>query len=181
MKSLLFLLLSIALFGSNIKEELADLYNKKEYEQVCKKGFNAFNQNLKDEEFLSLYAYGCLYADYIDRLAVPIASLKFTKEGRANASYFSIVLMQKKLLFYSINDGYDISGLNMPTTEYILSKVFDLYTKEPYTKGKESFSLVDNIDDSITYKLYLEHDPKLNKMIIEKYKDSTFVERHIYW
>lgn len=181
MKLALIFLLSITIYGADIKNSLLDLYKKKDYEQVCTIGFNNFKDYSTDEEFISIYAFGCLYADYIDRLAVPITTLKFSPEARANASYLSVILMQKKLLFHSLMDGYDISSLNLPTTDYILSKVFDLYIKESTSEKKLFYTFIDDIDSSITYKLYLLKDPKLDKMIIEKFQNSISVEKHIYW
>lgn len=181
MKIVLAFLLSINIYAADIKSSLLNFYKKKDYEQVCTTGFGNFKDYSNDEEFITIYAFGCLYADYIDRLAVPITTLKLSPEARANASYLSVILMQKKLLFHSLIDGYDISSLNLPTTDYILSKVFDLYSKEAKPEKKLFYTFVDEADSSITYKLYLINDQKLNKMVIEKFQNSVSVEKHIYW
>lgn len=174
--------LILNLNASDIKTTIKKLYKNGDFEQVCTLGFSNFQEFSKDEEFVSVYAFGCLYSDYIDRLSVPIASLKFSSEARANASYLSVVLMQKKLLFYSLKDNYNISKLNLPSTDYILSKVFDLYSKTPREQNDNGvYTLKDPADATLSYKLYLEKDPKLDKMVIEKLVNSISVEKHTYW
>ncbi|NPA66945.1 MAG: hypothetical protein GXO11_08700, partial [Epsilonproteobacteria bacterium] len=69
----------------------------------------------------------------------------------------------------------------LPTTDYILSKIFDYYT----ALGKHTprnFYLFDDPDNpKLNYKLYLQKSSKPYKMIIEEYYDTTLVKKHIYW
>lgn len=180
MKIILALLLSVTIYA-DVKQKMFDLYQNKKYEDVCSIGFNNFRNNNKDEEFISLYAFACLNSDFIDRLSTPIAMLKFSKESRANSAYFSIILMQKKLLFHALVDGYNISQLNLPTTDYVLSKVFDLYSKLGSHEPRSLYILEDENDNKLTYKLYLEKGERIDKMIIEEYYDSIMIKKHIYW
>jgi len=180
MKILLVLLLSLPLFA-DIKQNMFILYQNKKYEKVCSIGFNNFKKHKKDEEFVSLYAFACLNSDYIDRLAIPIAMLKFSPEARANSAYFSIILMQKKLLYHALVDNYDLSSLNLPTTDYILSKVFDFYVKLGIHEPRAFYLFEDPADKKLTYKLYLTNDKRLKKMVIEEFYDTIIVKRHIYW
>ncbi len=180
MKIILALFLTISLYA-DIKRDMFDLYQNKKFEDVCTMGFDNFNQNRKDEEFVSLYAFACLNSDYIDRLTVPIATLKQSKESRANAAYFSIILMQKKLLYHSLVDNYNLSSFEFPTTDYILSKVFDLYSQLGEHKPRSFYLFEDPKDPKITYKLYLSKNYKLTQMIIEEFYDTIAVKRHVYW
>lgn len=180
MKILLTLLLALNLYAS-IKQDMFNLYQNKKYEDVCTLGFNNFYKNKKDEEFVSLYAFSCLNSDYIDRLAIPITMLKYSKESRSNSAYFSVILMQKKLLFHALNDNYNISTLKLPTTDYILSKVFDLYSKLQKHQPRSFYLFEDDNDNKLTYKLYLLKDEKLNKMVIEEFYDTITIKRHVYW
>lgn len=180
MKILLTMLLAMSLYA-DAKQNMLGLFQNKKYEEACNAGFNSFENYRNDEEYVSLYAFACLSADYIDRLAVPIATLKYSRESRANSAYFSIILMQKKLLYHSLVDGYDISALNLPTTDYVLSKVFDLYAKLSKEDAKAFYLFEDKNDKRLTYKLYLEKSEKLNKMIIEEYYNAVSIKQHIYW
>jgi len=180
MKIILALFLTISLYADK-KQNMFNLYQNKKYEEVCQIGFDYFKQNKNDEEFVSLYAFSCLKSDYIDRLAVPTAVLKYSKEARANSAYFSVILMQKKLLYHALVDNYDLSEFALPTTSYVLSKVFDLYSKLEKHEPRTFYLFSDPYDPKLTYKLYLSRDYKLDKIVIEEFYDTITINRHVYW
>lgn len=180
MKSVLILLLSISLYAAT-KQDIFQLYQNGSYEAACNKGFDKFQYYKKDESFVSLYAFACLKADYIDRLAVPIATLKYSAEARANSAYLSVIFMQKKLLYHALLDSYDLSKFHLPTTDYILSRVFDLYTDLDMKQKRSVYTFKDPQNDRISYKLYLQKQTKPIKMVIEEYENSILLQRHIYW
>jgi len=175
---LLFFYLSLQ---ADIKTDMFDFYQNEQYEKVCNLGHRVLDINAKDEEFVSLYAFGCLKSDYIDRLTIPIALLKFSKESRSNSAYFSVILMQKKLLYHSLVDNYDLSTLKLPTTDYILSKVFDLYSKLGKHERRNVYIFKDAKNPKVSYKLYLEKDNRLEKIVIEEFYGDVAIHRHIYW
>lgn len=180
MRYLLFLLLVINLHA-NITQKMFQLYQNEEYAKACTLGFDHFKQYKNDETYASLYAFSCLKSDYIDRLSQPITTLKFSKEARKNAAYFATILMQKKLLYYSLVDGYKLSKFKFPTTDYVLSKVFDLYSKLPEHQTKEFYIFKDKNDPKLMYKLFIIIDHNIKKMVIEEYYDTIKIKRHIYW
>ncbi len=180
MKIFLILLLSLSLYA-DIKQDMFNLYQNEKYEKVCSIGFDNFKKHNKDEKFISLYAFACLKSDFIDRLAIPVALLKHSRESRANSAYFSVILMQKKLLYHALVDNYNISALKLPTTDYVLSKVFDFYTKLGAHDSRAFYLFEDANDKKLTYKLYLTQDSKLNKIVIEEFYDTITIKRHVYW
>lgn len=180
MKIIIILLLTITLYA-DAKRDMFNLYQNKRYKDVCNIGFEHFNHNKDDEEFISLYAFSCLKSDYIDRLAIPIAILKSSQESRANSAYFSVILMQKKLLYHALVDNYELSSYIFPTTDYVLSKVFNLYIKIGKHKQRAYYLFEDPKDSKITYKLYLSHDNGITKMVIDEFYDTIAIKRHIYW
>ena len=180
MKIILLIVMTLSLYA-DVKQNMFNLYQNKKYETVCQIGFDNFKQNKRDEEFVSLYAFSCLHSDYIDRLAVPTAVLKFSREARANSAYFSVILMQKKLLYHALVDNYDLSAFDLPSTDYVLSRVFDLYSKLEKHEPRAFYLFEDPNDPKLTYKLYLSRDYKLDKIIIEEFYDTITVKRHVYW
>jgi len=180
MKILLILLITINLYG-DIKQDMFTLYQNKKYEKVCTIGVNNFKRYRQDEEYISLYAFACLKSDNIDRLAIPIATLKYSKDARANSAYFSTILMQKKLLYHALLDNYELYSLNLPTTDYVLSKVFDLYAKLNKHEPRSFYLFEDENDPKLSYKLYLLKDERLNKMVVEEYYDAVTIKQHVYW
>ena len=183
MKIVLILILATYL-SANIKQKMFRLYQDEKYKEACIKGASQFNKFRQDEELISLYAFACLKADFIDKLSIPIVILKKSKEARANSAYFSILLMQKKLLYRSLVDGYDLSSLKLPSTKHIFSKVFDLYTKRDKTKDIErmnGFYIFEDKDNKkIKYKLYLSQYKKSHTIIIEEFFNGLQIKKHIY-
>jgi len=180
MKILLIVFIALSLYA-DIKQDMFNLYQNKKYEKVCNLGFRNFSRYRQNEEYVSLYAFACLKSDYIDRLSVPIATLKFSKEARANSAYFSVILMQKKLLYHALVDDYDLSTLKLPTTDYTLSKVFDLYAKLGKHEPRAFYLFENENDKKVTYKLYLVKNNRLSKVVIEEYYNSVMLKRHAYW
>lgn len=180
MKTILIFFIVINLHADT-KQRMLNLYQNKKYKEACNIGFNNFSQYRQDEEFISLYAFACLNSDHIDRLSIPIALLKYSKESRSNSAYFSIILMQKKMLYHALLDNYNISSLNLPTTDYVLSKVFDLYVKLENHNPRDYYLFKDEKDSKITYKLYIVKDKRLSKIVIEEYYNDINMNKHVYW
>ncbi len=180
MKIILTLILALNIHAST-KQNMFNLYQNNKYEKVCQIGFDNFKKYKHDEEFVSLYAFSCLNSDYIDRLSVPTAVLKFSEESRANSAYFSVILMQKKLLYHALVDNYDLSEFSLPTTDYVLSRVFDLYAKLKKHEPRVFYLFEDPNDNKLTYKLYLVREYKLHKIVIEEFYDTITIKRHVYW
>lgn len=177
--TLLFLLITFS--HADIKVSLYHLYQDKQYDEACQEGLKVFNQYRQDEEFVSLYAFSCLNADQIDRLAVPISILGNSEEARSNAAYFSVILMQKKLLYHSLIDGYKLSELKLPKTSHVLSTVYELYSKIDNSRKRSHYTLIDENNNKISYKLYIKNSNQENKMIIEEFYDTIMTHRHVYW
>ena len=179
-----FISLFIILFSTSyadIKVSLYHLYQDKQYEEACQEGLKVFNQYREDEEFVSLYAFSCLKADRIDRLAVPISILNDSKEARSNAAYFSVILMQKQLLLHSLVDGYKLSELKLPKTDHVISNVYELYSKIDNERKRNHYTLIDTKNNKISYKLYINNINNNKKMVIEEFYDTIMTHRHLYW
>lgn len=175
------ILTTLAIRADELKQEIYQLYQSQKYQEACSVGLRYFQKNRTDTEFVSLYAFACLKSDFIDRLAVPISILKHSKESRANAAYLSVILMQKKLLYHALIDGYDLSAFRLPTTDYVLSKVFDFYSRDDQTQNRNVHEYRDPQSPRISYKLYLTESGGIKKMVIDEYYDTILRHRHIYW
>jgi len=180
MRYLLVLLLVVNIYA-DIKGEMFQLYQDKKYAKACALGSKHFMQHKYDETYASLYGFSCLKSDAIDKLSQPITVLKFSKEARKNAAYFATILMQKKLLYYALLDGYKLSSFQLPSTDYVLSKVFDFYTKLPEHTEKKYYIFQDTKNPKRSYKLFTIKGKKSRKMVIEEYYDTIKIKRHIYW
>jgi len=182
MKNMIFiLLLSPLLLTADAKMDIYKLYQSAKFDKACQSGETLLDQYKTDEEFISLYAFSCLNADQLDKLALPLTYLKKTPESRANAAYFAVILMQKKLLMHALADQYDLKPIKLPTTEYVLSTVFDLYTNDTAQKNRRRYNYIDPNDPTKSYRLFITKGTSAPKMIIEEYVNKEMTKRHIYW
>ncbi len=179
MRIFMYIILFSIFLHAGSKNEIVSLFKAKQYKEACLQGLSIIDKYSRDENFVTLYAFSCLNSDYIDRLNLPIAKLKFSEEARSNAAYFSVILMQKKLLLHAMVDGYDISNLKLPSTDFVLSKVFDLYVQAP--KKEEQYYFNDPQQQKKSYKLYLKKERGVHKIVIEEYYDKIMTQRHYYW
>jgi len=183
MKLILFIMMTTSfLFSSNLSS-LYKLYEKQEYKKACNYAIKYFYKraNKNNEKYLTLYGLSCLETDKLDSIAVPMVRLNSSKDARANASYFSTILLQKQLLLQALIDEKSIVDLHLPKTSFVLSKVFSLYVNKKFTLTNNIYILEDEKKENITYKLYIKDVKKSKKyMIIDIYKDDKFIHRYRY-
>ena len=149
----LLLLLSVYALFASPRSNIYDLYQNGDYLRACNEGVKQLSANKEDEKFVSLYAFACLKADKIDRLALPIIMLKHSKSARRNAAYFAVILMQKNLLIHALENRTPISGLVLPSTDYVLSRVFDLAGRSDQLGKKSPLALTDSENPRRAYRL----------------------------
>ncbi len=177
MKYLIILAILYTNIFAQITNKMYDLYQMHRYTKACNIGLANLYKNRNDTNFISIYAFSCLHANHLDRLSYPIARLKKNKSARANAAYLSVIVMQEKLLLHSMLDRYKLNQFKFPSTNYILSKVFNLYLKLKTYKTVPIYLFQDPKNKHIAYKLYIT---KFKQLVIEKFYDSTLVQKHVY-
>lgn len=180
MKILIGIFLALSLFA-DVKHKMLSFYQDKNYDKACELGNVSLKNHKNNNEFLSLLGFSCLYSGNISALSTPIAYLKNSKEARSNASYFSVIVMQQKLLYHSLLDAYDITHLELPTTDNLLSRVFDLYSKINAKNKREVYVFTDSKDPKVKYKLYLQKKANTHNIVIEEYYDTISVKRNVYF
>ncbi len=177
---LLTLFSNFMLFASDF-DIVKQYYNENNYRTACLKAGDIYGELSDNEEFLSIYAHSCLESDMINRLVLPIIKLYQTPESRENAVYFSTILYQKKLLYHALVDDVDISYINLPKTNYILSKVFNRFVNGNYNYTNGAYWFIDEDDSSISYKLTAEEHQKAKKIFLRTYKDGQVIKVRTYW
>ncbi len=178
-KFILTIVFLIFTLHANPSNQMLQLYQKGAYTEACTFGAKNFKLNQQNEAYVSLYAFSCLNADQIDRLNTPIKTLMQSAEARANASYFSLLVMQKRLLIQSLYDNYPLKQLKLPTSLHLLSKVFDLYCKNPQTNSPIK-EYTDRSDPRQTYKLYTVDVDTTKTFAIDEYYDKILTKHHVY-
>lgn len=179
MKSLFLMLCFASGLFADIPNQMIRLYQKGVYIESCKLGGENYKKIQSNEDHVSLYAFSCLNADQIDRLNISIKTLNQGVEARTNASYFSLLVLQKKLLSQSLYDNYPLKSLKLPTSSHLLSKIFDLYCKNPQA-GNAIKEYIDPLNPKQTYKLYTMQIDSYKTFAIDEYYDKILTKHHIY-
>ncbi len=178
-------LLALSIFGlvsltAAPIDDMMELYNQKSYEKACNYGLRHFKKNSSNYNYIMLYAFSCLKADYIDRLAVPITALRYTPTQRQNAAYFATILLQKKMLYHALIDGTSLKGIVLPLADHPISVVFTLFAREKYRKEKGIYYLKDPKDPQKDYHVYIQQD-RTPHLIVEEYINDKMIKEHRYW
>ncbi|MDD2828910.1 MAG: hypothetical protein PHW18_04990 [Sulfuricurvum sp.] len=164
---------------ADTSSQMFQLYQKGDYAASCNIGFQHLKQLEFNEAYTSLYAFSCLKADQIDRLNDPIMILNQTREARANASFFSLIVLQKKLLTQALFDNYPIKTLKLPTSSHLLSKLFNFYQNNPQPQSTVK-EYIDSINPRISYKLYSIEITGRKTIAIDEYYDKILTLHHVY-
>lgn len=178
-KIFLFTVYTCLLLNADIKTQMFFLYQKGAYNDVCSIGKINWNKISKNEKYVSLYAFSCLNADQIDRLNFPLTVLNETPEARANASYFSLLILEKKLLIQALYDNLPIKSLKLPSSSNLLSRIFDYYCKNPQL-GNTIKQYNDTRDPRQTYKIYTIQIDTYKTFAIDEYYDKILTKHHVY-
>jgi len=164
-------------YSSELKNmTLLQLFNNKQYSYICERRWHYINAySEKREDLLSLVAYACLKKNNITPALDVAKVLRFTKEGRKNATYIVTLFLMKKFIIQMIEDNLDIGNINLPKiNDNTLGVLFLELEKGNYER--KNGSLVVNLGNKM-YKLWL----KKADLVIETYIDGTLKTREYYW
>lgn len=178
MKFLLIVFVFInCVFAVNM-EDVKTWINNKNYAKLCHNNVFDLASKNKDEGLLSVYADACLQTDWVNKLSSVVILLRQTKEGRQNAVYYSTILYKKKLLYLSMIDGIDISGMFLPKTNYILSDIYDAYVEKKYElkDGVYYFYFGAN-----TYTVSIVNENGYDKLVLKSYINDKLISTKSYW
>ena len=166
----LFCMIVLSLQAASL-EDLVRHYKKGNYGYVCRMGYKMFDRIKHSEAMVSMYAYACLKDDKLDRLAVPILILGKTPAGRKNRAYFSLILAQKNLLIASLCDGIRMEGLQVPDTDHLISKIFNLYYQKKLKKVDNRYSYT-SPDNQVRYTIEVQRKGRCS-IIVKEYDHGT--------
>ena len=180
MRAVVFILMTSSFLFSSQLSKLYKMYEKQSYNKACDYANKYFLRHKKDEKFLTLYGLSCVETNHLSRVAVPMSLLHLSANARANASYLGTILLQKSLLMQALIDEKKIDDLNLPTTNFVLSKVFKLFVDKHYTKKEAEYRFKDELKEDLTYRLYMISEKKRTYMVLDIYQDEKFTKRYRY-
>ena len=171
----------ILLVWSNIyatqRDDFVAAYKAKEYLKACKAGSKMMAKGERNEQLLSLVGYACMQADYTNTLEILQNRLRSSKEARENATLFSALVLQVRLIYQYLHDGVDISKLYLPVAEHPLSKAFVAIRDGKVEK--KSLGHVVFYDAKRRYDVYIDPTPPY-KLAIDVTDENGNKEEHRY-
>jgi len=168
------------LFGFS-RNDVYRAYKDKKYKEACVLAAKIYLNHKKDNDFLTIFADSCLKVDSINRMAFPAMLLIRDVAARSNSIYFLTILYQKKLLYKSLIDGFDVSKYKFPTTNYVLSKIFVKYAKKEYKKFGDIYIFQDDKDKHKKYEMSLIKDEGVFKIVLKTFLNNNLQKTRIYW
>ncbi len=154
-------------------------FKAEKYNKVCEKGSRLFYGGYTDENFISLVGISCAKVDRINILGMLQRSLVNTESSRENASYFSTLILQKRLIYQFMIDGTDLSDLNLPSSRHILSRVFENLSSKNYTVLSKHPKLIE-IEEHGRKIIVSVSDDKPIKVLVDEYTSTGELKRHWY-
>ena len=175
----------VSFFGTDAKlkaitnDALVEAFQERNFLYVCQQGMKKFNQKRNDEDFLGMVGVACAEIDYINPLGILQKALKRTQAGRNNASYFSTLILQKKLVYQFMLDGIELGYLRLPDTNHILSVIFKNLVLKKYTVLSQKPKKLEMNNGNQRILIYNTNDNPV-KVVVEIYEDGKKIGEHWY-
>lgn len=150
-----------------------------QYNRICQENVRNLFIEEQNDALANMYAKACLKMDKVNELVVPTVMLYKTKEARENASLYSTIIFQKKMLYLALCDGVDISYIRTPKINYILSEIFDKFTEKAYVKKSDTY--VFTLESGERAELFIKEEEEVKKMVVALYTGDKLSSIKIYW
>jgi len=150
-----------------------------QYNRICQESVRNLFIEEQNDALANMYAKACLKMDKVNELVVPTVMLYKTKEARENASLYSTIIFQKKMLYLALCDGVDISYIRTPKINYILSEIFDKFTEKAYVKKSDTY--VFTLESGERAELFIKEEEEVKKMVVALYTGDKLSSIKIYW
>lgn len=147
------------------------------YAEVCRNGLKHYYGGRKDEIFVTMVGTSCAYVDNINPLGMLQKNLIGSAGARETASYFSALVLQKRLLYQFMLDDTKLDYLTLPYSSHILSLIMSHVSSGNYKTLSTSPKMIKIIDGEKTILLSVSDDEK-HKILVDVYEKATLVKRH---
>lgn len=154
-------------------------FKDKKFKKVCKEGMKVYYSGYRDENFVSLVGVSCAKVDSINVLGMLQRSLVLTPSSRENASYFSTLILQKRLIYQFMIDDLNITDLKLPASNHLLSRVFEQLSAKNYQTLSDSPKLIELEDNGRKIILSISDDEPI-KIMVDEYSTTGELKRHWY-
>ncbi len=165
-----------SVLAEDVMEEFIKQFRAGQYDKVCQKGLDHYYAGRTEEMFVMLVGTACARVDNINPLGMMQRNLVSTKSARETASYFSTLVLQKRLVYQFMIDGTPISSLKLPYSNHVISIIFDQLANESYIQLSEEPKMIKVFDGDKTMIVSVSDDEPI-RILVDEYKDGKVVKR----
>jgi len=171
------LLLFLAEGSAAPTDTMVALYKKGVYEQVCHDGMDLYYQGNKEPHFAAMVGMACAKTDVINPLGVLQRNLVTTPALRSSATYFSTLILAKRLLYQHFIDGISLDGFVLPKYKHVLSVVYDHINRRDFKQMGTGMIRIEHGKRSIFVSVS-DDDPA--RLLVDEYEGAKLLRRHWY-
>lgn len=158
-------------------DKIVSLYKENDFSQVCKLGMREYYSGNQEPHFAAMVGMACAKSDAINPLGSLQRSLVETPALRSSATYFSTLVLAKRLLYQYFIDGIDLGGFTLPRYEHVLSVVFDHVARGDFKRMGPRMIRIEAGERSL---LVSVSDDKPEKILVDEYLGAKLLYRHWY-
>lgn len=156
-------------------DDIVSLYTSGDYTQACRKGRHLFYRGNQEAHFAAMVGMACAKVDAINPLGNLQRNLVSSPALRSSATYFTTLLLAKRLLYQHFVDGIALNGFVLPNYDHVLSIVYDHMQRGVYEKHVDGTVHIALPDRSIIISLSNDTPAKLN---VDEYRGKTLLKHH---
>jgi len=167
-----------ALYGAEMgdgTDGMVSLYKAGEYRKLCREGMLQYYKGNDEPHFAAMVGLACAKVDEINPLGALQRNLVDSPELRRTATYFSTLVLVKRLLYQHFIDGITVEGYVLPSYDHILSTVYDHISRKEYKKIGKRMVRIDQDGRSIFVSVS-DDDPV--RLLVDEYEGATLLHRH---
>jgi hypothetical protein len=158
-------------------DAMVALYKKGEYRQVCTKGMLQYYKGYDEPHFAAMVGMACSKVDEINPLGALQRNLVKTPALRSSATYFSTLVLAKRLLYQHFIDGIGIEAYKLPKFDHVLSIVYDHVSRSDYRQLEGGMIRIE--EGGRTLFVSASDDDPI-RLLVDEYEGAELVRRHWY-
>ena len=165
----------LATENSTERDRIVSLYKQGEFGQVCKAGMVRYYAGNDEPHFAAMVGMACAKVDEINPLGALQRNLVDTPALRSTATYFSTLVLVKRLLYQHFIDGIALDGYVLPKYDHVLSIVYDHVSRGDFTQMGTGMIRIEAGSRSI-FVSASDDDPV--RLLVDEYEGAKLLHRH---
>lgn len=156
---------------------MIQLYKEGNFKRVCKEGMHRYYAGNHEGHFVAMVGMACARTDAINALGILQRNLVQTPALRSSATYFSTLVLAKRLLYQHFIDGVSLEAYTLPAYEHILITLFKHVREGDF---EQTTAKMTSMEDGNRTILVTVTDDVPAKLLVDEYEGAVLMQRHWY-